>query len=146
MPKEIELPSLIGMEYTEAKKLLDGLGLKVSKQEEWDASVPIGVICAQDPSAGQQIQPGETVMVRISKGQEKVAVPNVVGMEEEEAKEVIIQARLQNSPWGANYQGHDTLPYEILDRVCIGCVLSVTPAPGTLVEPGTVINMAVRRD
>jgi len=37
-------------------------------------------------------------------------------------------------------------PDEILNRVCIGCVLSVTPAPGTLVELGAVIKMAVRRD
>ena len=125
--------------------MLNGLGLKVSKQEEWNATVPSGVVFAQSPSAGQKILPGETVKLTISKGSEKIAVPNVAGMAESVAKETILQAGLQNSPW-VNYQGHDVLPDEVLKRVCVGCVLSVTPAPGTLVDPGTVISIAVRKD
>ena len=145
MPKEVEVPSFAGMKYAEAEKLLDSLGLKASKQEEWSASVPTGVVFAQSPSAGQKALPGEVVKLTISKGPEKIAVPNVVGLTESGAKEAILQARLQNSPW-VNYQGHDVLPDETLRRVCVGCVLSITPAPGTLVDPGTVIHMAVRRD
>ena len=144
-PKEVDVPSFAGMKYAEAEKMLNGLGLKVSKQEEWNATVPSGVVFAQSPSAGQKILPGDVIRLTISKGPEKVAVPNVAGMTEGVAKETILQAGLQNSPW-VNYQGHDVLPDEVLKRVCIGCVLSVTPAPGTLVDPGTVISIAVRRD
>ena len=145
MPKEVEIPSFVSIKYAEAEKMLSGLGLKVSAQEEWNATVPVGVVFAQSPSAGQKVLTGEVVRLTISRGPEKVAVPNVVGMTESAAKEAILGARLQNSLW-VNYQGHDVLPDETLRRVCVGCVLSVTPAPGTLVDPGTVIHMAVRRD
>ncbi len=144
-PREVEIPSLIGMKYAEAEKMLSGLGLKVTMQEEWNAALPSGIVFAQSPAAGQKALPGDTVRLTASKGPEKVAVPNVVGMTESAAKETIVQAKLQNSPW-VNYQGHDVLPDEALRRVCVGCVLSTTPAPGSLVNPGTVISMAVRKD
>jgi serine/threonine-protein kinase len=125
--------------------MLGDLGLEVGKQEEWNATVPTGVVYAQSPLAGQEVLPCETVRLTISNGPQKVAVPDVVGMAEEVAKEAILQARLRNSSW-VNYQGHDILPDDVLKRVSVGCVLSVTPAPGTLVDLGTVIYMAVRRD
>ncbi|MDP2968978.1 MAG: PASTA domain-containing protein, partial [Deltaproteobacteria bacterium] len=77
---------------------------------------------------------------------EKVAVPNVVGLSEDKALKAIQQAGLRNFLYDVNYQGHDVLPDSALVKVCVGCVLSVTPSPGEMVELGTEVRMAVRKD
>ena len=75
----------------------------------------------------------------------KVPVPNVVGLPEEKAQRTILDAGLRNSPY-VNYQGREALPEDVLKKLCPGCVLSTTPAPGEMVELGTEIRMAVRKD
>lgn len=74
-----------------------------------------------------------------------VTVPNVVGKPEAEAKALLAAAHTPVSPW-TNYQGSAQLPGALLQAVCVGCVLSTTPSPGTPVAPGTQVNIAVRRE
>ena len=118
----------------------------MAKEEQWHNEVPAGVVYAQSPPAGAVVPAGSTVSVTVSKGQKMVVVPNVVGMPEEKARRAILDAGLQEYRWGINYQGHQDLPEKELTRVCVGCVLSITPPGGTEVPPGTEIMMAVRKD
>ena len=144
-PIQVTLPSLVGMSAIQAQSTLQELGLKMSRSDQWNANVAVGFIFAQDPPAGAQVTPGAVVQVTVSKGREKAIVPQVWGKTEQEARRMIEEAKLRLNPF-INYQGHDVLPDSELRRVCVGCVLSVTPAPGTELEIGTEIHMAVRKD
>lgn len=119
--------------------------MKVAKEEIWSREMPEGTVLSQNPREGEEKPLGTTVSLLVSKGPQRVAVPNVVGKPEGEAKRLIFAANLANSPW-VNYQGHNQLPAELLTQVCVGCVLSTTPPPGSEVPPGTVVNMAVRQE
>lgn len=72
-----------------------------------------------------------------------VRVPSLVGQPEARARETISGLGLQNTY--TNYQGSGQIPDSVLRSVPAGAVLSQTPAPGTLVAPGTTIYLAVRK-
>jgi len=73
----------------------------------------------------------------------RIRVPSVIGMPEAQAKSLIGSVGLQNS--FTNYQGPGDVPAATLNRVPVGAVLSQTPAPGTILSPGTIVYIAVRK-
>jgi hypothetical protein len=77
-----------------------------------------------------------------------VRVPSVYGLEEGQAVAAILKAGLSVPPWAINYQGHSntSISSDVLRRVEIGRVLSVRPAVGRRVKPGTEVYLAVRSD
>lgn len=144
-PAIVRVPEVTGLTVAQAEARLRELGLRGALRETWHATVKAGVVFQQDPAPGASLAKEGQVTLTVSKGPERVTVPNVVGLPEERAQRAILQAGLRNFPW-VNYQGHDVLPNEALVKVCIGCVLSTTPGPGEMVELGTEIRMAVRKD
>ena len=145
VPKMVNVPPLGGRAFAEAERLLRNAGLIVDRRDDWNQDVPAGVVYAQNPAPGQQLAASSPVVVMVSKGKRLVAVPNVYGLPEAKAQDSIAKAGLTNFRW-VNYQGHDVLSDNDLSKVCVGCVLSITPGAGTEVEPGTEIKMAVRKD
>jgi hypothetical protein len=73
----------------------------------------------------------------------KVVVPSVVGLKEAAAREAIDAAGLSNTY--TNYQGAGDVSESVLNSVPPGHVLSQMPAPGTLLPPGSVVHLAVRK-
>lgn len=144
-PAMVRVPAVTELNVVQAESRLKDVGLKASFREAWSATVPAGMVFQQEPAPGALISRGSPVTLTASKGKEKVAVPNVVGLSEDKAQRAIQQAGLRNFLY-VNYQGHDVLPDSALVKVCVGCVLSVTPSPGEMVELGTEIRMAVRKD
>lgn len=144
-PAMVRVPAVTELTVAQAEARLKDLGLRMALTETWHSSVAAGVVFQQDPASGATIAKGGLVTLTVSKGREKVAVPNVIGLPEERAQRAILQAGLRNFLW-VNYQGHDVLPNKTLVKVKVGCVLSTTPGPGEMVEPGTEIRMAVRKD
>ncbi len=141
----VRVPSLIDLPSALAQTRLTDAGLKPSVKDAWNSTVREGTVFQQSPSPGMTVARGSLVTLTVSKGQEKVPVPNVVGLSEDKAISAIRQAGLRVYPF-INYQGRNDLPKATLDKVCKGCVLSTTPPPGELVIPGTEIKMAVRED
>lgn len=145
--RRVRLPSVVGTPAGAASEQLQALGLTVKVQEEFNANVPAGTVMVQEPKAGETVDRGTAVSLNVSKGPEVVKVPNVVGLSEEEAKRrILATGKLKLWPFGVNYQGHDTLPDNVLRQVPVGAVLSTRPAPGTDVAPGTEVAIAVRKD
>lgn len=143
---KLMVPPLTGVQMEMARSRLQSLGLAMNVEEVWSDSAPVGVLLGQKPAAGQEISRGELVLVLVSKGpDDKITVPNVIGMPEKQAQGILAQAGLVNSPW-VNYQGQEQVPPSVLSSVCGGCVLSTTPSPGQVVDKGTTISMAVRRE
>ena len=87
--KDVQIPNLVGLSREEAQKQTEEANLVFEVQEEtFDDEVLAGYVISQDPAyiENYTIKEKTTIKVIISKGQEIITVPKVVGMETEEAK------------------------------------------------------------
>ena len=89
-PKVVKVPDLVGVEKEEAERMLTELKLELEVEEEvFDNEKPAGFIVSQDPEANSEIKQKNKVKVKVSKGPEEVKVPNFVGMNIKEVRELV---------------------------------------------------------
>ncbi|MER3398637.1 MAG: serine/threonine-protein kinase [Chloroflexota bacterium] len=145
-PELVVVPRVVEWAYDEAEQILEKLGLEVEKREEFALQTPAGVVMRQDPAPGTRVLPGTRVTLVVSRGLPKVQVPNVVGERLADAMRRLEEAGLKIK-WPPTEQGRaDNIPPEVLNRVCVGCVLSTDPPAGREVNLGTEVKVAVRKD
>jgi len=138
-------PALTGLTWQQASEQATAAGLTPKRQEQNSDAAPLEQVIAQQPAAGQPLGADRTVTLVVSIGKPAKEVPNVVGRTEAEARRLLTEAGLPPARF-SNYQGHSDVPETVLRGVCVGCVLSTTPGPGTRVAPDTQVYLAVRRD
>ena len=95
--KELKTPALVGMDSTNAIKLLTSKGLKYKETAVFDDSAESGTVIKQSPAEGEKIKSGDTVTLTVSKGkdEEMITMPQLTGMTESEAKTAITSAKLK---------------------------------------------------
>ncbi len=91
----VKVPKVVGLTQEEAVAQLEELDLYVEVEEVFDSKVEAGIVVEQSVKANEEIDAGETIQIKVSKGIEKVEVPNLVGKTEEEAKKAITEAGLK---------------------------------------------------
>ena len=129
----VPVPKLVGLTTEEATASLEALGLLVNITEEYNKKVEAGIVIEQDVKQGEEIDAGETVTIKVSKGIEKVIVPNLVGKTEDEAKKAIEEAGLKLK---TVLTQEDTTKDD-------GIVLKQTIDPETEVEKDSFITITV---
>jgi serine/threonine-protein kinase len=70
---------------------LKDAGLKVTAEEQ-ESDQPKGRVMSQSPPGGSTVDRGSRVTITVSKGQPQVAVPNVIGQNEENARAALEDA------------------------------------------------------
>ena len=80
LPK-VEVPRLAGLRFDEALQRLADLKLEAQRKEVFSDVRPPGEVVSQDPKPGEEAEEGTVVVVRVSKGQQKAGVPDVIGEE-----------------------------------------------------------------
>ena len=105
-PDQVTIPQLTGFSYQEAKQLLesDKYGLEVKKNEQ-QSSAPENEVINSNPPGGSKVDKGATVTLLVSQGQ--ATVPNVVGMDVDDAENALENAGLKAS---TNEESSDTVP------------------------------------
>lgn len=83
------VPKVVGLTQEEAITQLEELGLEVTVTEEYNKKVEAGYVIEQDVKKETEIDAGEIITIKVSKGIEKVIVPDLVGKTEDEAKDLI---------------------------------------------------------
>jgi len=133
-PKLVAVPVLVGAQRETAVQRIRSRGLEPSVSEE-ESSEPKGRVIRQAPDAGSKVEPGATVSIVVSGGEEKeqAQVPNVIGKERREAVEAIRAAGLTPS-----VEEEET---EVPGQV--GRVIDQFPPPGSEEEPGTTVTITV---
>lgn len=131
-PVTVEVPKVVGLDYEDAKRTLERLGLEVAKVEAFSRTVVKGAVIEQDRDPGVLVNAGSTVTLTVSKGKEIVAVPDVKGKPEAEAKDTLTRAGFAV-----------TVKREFSDTVAEGVVISQTPAAGTRAEKGSAVAVVV---
>lgn len=94
----VTMPKVVGKTEEEAIQELEELGLMVNIPDDnrvYNKKVEAGIVTEQSVKEKEEIDAGETITLTISKGIEKVTVPDLTGNTEDEAKKAIKEAGLK---------------------------------------------------
>ncbi|MFF1736024.1 Stk1 family PASTA domain-containing Ser/Thr kinase [Streptomyces sp. NPDC058247] len=130
-------PKFVGKTVPDARLAADNTHLKLdsSKKEPCD-KFPKGQICSQSPAAGADVKKNDTITVTVSTGAPKVAVPNVIDRQVDEAT-----AKLE----GDGYQF--VVETETRESSAEpGTVLDQDPRPGKEVQKGSTVTLTVAKE
>ncbi len=79
--EQVSVPDLKGKSADDAQKALSQAGLNGQQGDTvYSDDVAEGAVASQDTSAGSKANKGDTIVFHLSKGTEKVSIPNVEGM------------------------------------------------------------------
>lgn len=106
-PEEITLDSYIGRDKASVELLLEEFDFKdVQFTGVYDEQHDEGTIIEQEPDAGTELVPEDTVLtLTYSKGPETAEVPDLSGMTKDEAKDALQDAGLSADVQGEEYSG-----------------------------------------
>ena len=133
-PESVTIPDVVGQTRDQARDALRDRGLEVEAAEESSSDVDEGRVIRTDPRGGSSLEPGSTVTIIVSTGEDLVEVPNVSNgqFNEEQARQYLDQFGL----------GADAQP----DQDCQqqdGIVISQDPSPGTEVSSDSDVRIGV---
>ncbi len=122
-----------GRPTTPPSAQLNKADLRAVRIDQADANVAVGTVISTDPSAGTQLDKGQSVTVYVSTGAAKSAVPTLTGLTQAAAKDALVKAGLQ---LGSVTQKNDPQSQHDI-------VLSSSIAAGTEVPSGTSVDLVV---
>ena len=94
-PEQVAVPNVVGDDVDDARSELERAGLEVDVTREENADVEPGTVLRQDPVAGTEVDKGSTATLVVAEEPEQVSVPNVVGLDEDEATQRLESAGLE---------------------------------------------------
>ncbi|MFW3171534.1 Stk1 family PASTA domain-containing Ser/Thr kinase [Geodermatophilus sp. CPCC 206100] len=131
---DAEVPDVAGQQQDAATGTLRDAGFTNTGVEEVDSDQPVGTVIGTDPGAGSQAAAGDRITLRVSSGPAPVAVPDVVGDSEQEAR-----AALQ----AAGFTNVSVTTAPAPDPADVGVVTAVDPGVGTEVPTTQAITLTV---
>ena len=96
--EQVTVPDLKGKSADEAQKALNEAGLTGQQGDSvFSDDVDENMVASQETPSGTTANKGDTVVFHLSKGSEKVTIPNVVGMTQSQAT-----SKLENAGFAVN--------------------------------------------
>jgi beta-lactam-binding protein with PASTA domain/predicted Ser/Thr protein kinase len=127
------VPSVVGQTEDEARATLDAEGFTVRTEYEENPDFEDGEVSAQDPAAGTEHEVGGEVTLTVSSGEQRVELPNVVGLSESDARSVLGDEGFR-----------DIRPEPVFDSdVEAGEVVAQNPAAGEEVPLSATITLQI---
>ena len=129
-------PDAYGLTAEAATSKLEAAGLdaEVDPEGAFSETVAAGLVVEQDPAPGDRVRDGGDVVLVLSRGPDRRAVPEVVGKTEAEARAALEAAGLQA---GAATQAFSTLP--------VGAVVRTDPPVGARLKPATPVALVISK-
>jgi serine/threonine-protein kinase len=131
-PPQVSVPDVVGLDKAVASAKIKDAGLNLT-QELVDSDSPKGRVIAQDPTGGSTVNKGTRVALQISRGPQKVSVPDVVGQAQSDA-----EATLQDAGFKVKVVERETAATDQF-----GKVLRQSPPSGTDAVKGSVVTIIV---
>ena len=131
--EEIVVPDVSGKDESEAQKALEKAGFEKITSEAVYSDKEQGTVIGTTPSAGSKATKETEIKMQVSKGTEKISIPDVTGKSENDAKSTLTSAGLT--------VGSVTTDYS--DTREAGQVISQDPVGGTKVTKGTSVTLVV---
>ena len=124
------VPTLTGKGASAAKSSIEALGLVASPTEAYSDTVPEGQVISQQTREGSTVYRGDSVSYTVSKGPEMVTVPDVVGLQRQEARNKLEGAGL-------------TVQEDLILGGFFNTVRSSDPAGGSKVKKGSTVTISI---
>lgn len=133
--ESVVIPStLIGKDYDVAANSLTKLGLKVTKGEDVPSdTIPEGKVAQTDPGADSKVAKGSEVTIHLSSGPNTVKVPDISGLGQDEAREILKSKGLSLG----------SVTVEDDPKVTKDKVIKTNPAAGSSVNKGDQIGLVI---
>ena len=133
-PEKVTVPEgLVGSAQADAERALTDLRLVPKVEEEASDTVAKGIVISTDPPSGRPVDPGSTVVLKVSSGPDSVTVPDgLVGVSFEDASAI-----LQSADLTVNRQD------EASDSVPAGQVIRTSPGSGESVKINSPVTLVV---
>ncbi len=129
------VPAVLALTRAQAEQKLRQAGLGVRVSQDWSETVAKDHVISSDPRPGARIRGNGTVHLVVSRGPQRVSVPDVLGQPLDAARKRIGDAGL--TPGTVTQAFSDTVPK--------GAVISTDPAKGTPRGNGDAIAFTVSR-
>ena len=126
----LTVPTLSGLSASAAKSAIEDLGLVAAPTDAYSDTVAEGQVISQQTREGSTLHRGDSVAYTVSKGPEKVAIPDVVGLQREEARSLLESAGF-------------TVKEEAVLGGFFGTVRSSDPAAGTMTKKGSTVTITI---
>lgn len=134
--QNVKVPNVVGKGEDEAQEMIEDAGLIVNVESAYDDSVESGKVISSNPSAGVELKEGSSVTIVVSKGAEKVSIPNVIGSSQADAEAAITGQGLSVG----------SVTEEYSDDYSAGVVIAQNPtAQDAKVSKGTSVNLTVSK-
>ncbi len=130
--EQITVPEVTRLPVAEATARLAQAGFKAEVREETNTEVAVGIVFDQTPPGGSKADKDSTVVLRVSSGVGKAAVPNVVGRTQAAAVSL-----LENAGFVAEVVERED------DSVDSGQVIEQNPAANTQADKGSIVQIVV---
>ena len=133
---KIVVPSLAGMSQTQAASAVAELGLKVDViQEVFSEDIPKGKVITSDPAGGGRVEIAGTVHLIISKGKDRIEVPDLAGLTVEEAAAALKKSDLKVGRVSEKYS----------DTFETGLLIDGIPTSGSPVRKDSTVDLIVSK-
>jgi serine/threonine-protein kinase len=134
--EQVAVPDVVGQSEDDARSALESAGLRVGQvTEQESADEEPGTVLEQDPAAGDRVDRDSSVDLVVATPPPDVAVPDVVGLTEDEAV-----AEIEGAGFEVRVRDQDTT-----DPTLDGVVQDQAPDPGEERPEGSTIRIAVGR-
>ena len=129
---QVEMPKLVGEQYSDVQKTLTSLGLLVKATYQEADNYEEGQVMTQSVAEGEMVKTGATINVTVCSGKEVISLPSLEGKEQSAAEQALKDLGLT-----ADTQ------FAYSDTVDVGKVISTNPASGSDVVKGQQITVTV---
>jgi eukaryotic-like serine/threonine-protein kinase len=133
-PGEAAVPPVEGLTAEAATDELRDAGFKTDRRDEFSETVRSGRVIETAPPEGSTVRKGSTVTLIVSRGKQKVAVPDVTGRSRDEAEQLLRDAELESAV--TERESADVDP---------GTVLEQNPGAGAQVPKGRTVELVVAK-
>ena len=130
-PRQVEVPEVVGMQSNRAIQELDDAGLEWRTVEVFSER-PVGEVVRQNPTAGETVNEGTQVTLRVSKGVETAVVPDVLQQSEDSARQELEGEGFEVQVTQAPSDGTEE-----------GLVSAQNPAPNVEAPAGSTVTITV---
>ncbi len=130
--ERVEMPFVLGKTADEARQILEDKGLQVLEETSPTDQQEAGKVFDQDPDAGNPVDAGSAVTIRVAAEVAKAKVPNLVGKEIDDARDLL-----------------DALGFKIQEKATTDAaapkdeVVAQNPAPQTEQPKGSTVEVTV---
>jgi beta-lactam-binding protein with PASTA domain len=133
LPDDGRVPTVVGLPFDNAVAALEKAGFHgVKGESRYHRTIPAGIILQQDPPAGSLQKRGIDVTLAVSAGQRSATVPDVAGLNQQQARLAIENAGFQF--------GQTT---ERTSNQARGAVISSDPPSGQVIPLPAAVSIAI---